>query len=217
MDQRAKRNGECAGCPRGPFIRHFRCDIKPIANVCVTWRVRRRDSCPRNLSIVRGIISAAAAELWNYRPRGRLRARSRLADFARQLARCAQCDKSRQNRFLRFWSPPRKNSREISERRLVAILISTWKIPPLLEQRFLRKILLQVWSRRAKKPLHYIAVRRSSSATLLFIFLVKSIRNGGLVSEWISQNACTRKIWAVARNPPSLPSVSAILDETKRK
>lgn len=130
MDQRAKRNGECAGCPRGPFIRHFRCDIKPIANVCVTWRVRRRDSCPRNLSIVRGIISAAAAELWNYRPRGRLRARSRLADFARQLARCAQCDKSRQNRFLRFWSPPRKNSREISERRLVAILISTWKIPP---------------------------------------------------------------------------------------
>lgn len=104
MDQRAKRNSECAGYSRGPFIRHFRCDIKPIANVCVTWRVRRRDSWRRNLSIVRGIISAAAAELWNYRPRGRLRALSRLANFARPFARCAQCDKSRQNRFLRFWS-----------------------------------------------------------------------------------------------------------------
>lgn len=68
-----------------PFIRHFRCDIKPIANVCVTWRVRRRDSSRRNLSIVRGIISAATAELWNYQPRGWLREQplSSRADFAR--------------------------------------------------------------------------------------------------------------------------------------
>lgn len=67
----------------GPFIRHFRCDIKPIANVCVTWRVRRRDSSRRNLSMVRGIISAATAELWNYHPRGWLREHCRLAQISR--------------------------------------------------------------------------------------------------------------------------------------
>lgn len=166
MDQRAKRNSECAGYSRGPFIRHFRCDIKPIANVCVTRRVRRRDSWRRNLSIVRGIISAAAAELWNYRPRGRLRALSRLANFARRFARCAQCDKSRQNRFLRFWSWLVKKR----ERELVKSLCN-----------FVKKtaqILLQVWSSRANKPLYYIAVRSSSASSLLFIFLARSIRNG---------------------------------------
>ena len=83
-----KESGYTTGLgARGPFIRHFRCDIKPIANVCVTWRVRQRDSCRRNLSIVRGIISAAAAELWNYRPRGvvmRVRlSRGFRANFAR--------------------------------------------------------------------------------------------------------------------------------------
>ena len=68
----------------GPFIRHFRCDIKPIANVCVTWRVRRRDSSRRNLSMVRGIISAATAELWNYHPRGVVaRMHCRLAQISR--------------------------------------------------------------------------------------------------------------------------------------
>lgn len=73
---------------------------------------------------------------------------------------------------------------------------------------------------RAARRCHCITSlydRWSSSATLLFSFLVKSIRNGGSVAEWISQNACTKKILAVARNPLSLPSVSAILDETKRK
>ena len=98
----------------GPFIRHFRCDIKPIANVCVTWRVRRRDSSRRNLSMVRGIISAATAELWNYHPRGVVaRMHCRLA----QISRDREWKKKKEEKMNNRKFVPTKKKKKKKERR----------------------------------------------------------------------------------------------------